>query len=65
MSQKLPVNNFEWIKDSSQFNEDFIKDIMKKVMKDTFLKLMFNIPKIYVNFLMICPFYQKEKLKSF
>ena len=25
MSQKLPVNNFEWIKDNSQFNEDFIK----------------------------------------
>ena len=25
-SQKLPVNNFEWIKDPSQFNEDFIKN---------------------------------------
>ena len=25
MSQKLLVNNFEWIKDTSQFNEDFIK----------------------------------------
>ena len=25
MSQKLPVNSFEWIKDTSQFNEDFIK----------------------------------------
>ena len=24
MSQKLPVNNFEWIKETSQFNEDFI-----------------------------------------
>ena len=22
MSQKLPVNNFEWIEDTSQFNED-------------------------------------------
>ena len=22
MSQKLPVNNFEWIKHTSQFNED-------------------------------------------
>ena len=27
MSQKLPVNNFEWVKDTSQFNEDFIKTI--------------------------------------
>ena len=24
-SQKLPVNNFEWIKDTAQFNEGFIK----------------------------------------
>ena len=24
MPQKLLVNNFEWIKDTSQFNEDFI-----------------------------------------
>ena len=26
MSQKLPVNNFEGIEDTSQFNEDFIKN---------------------------------------
>ena len=25
MSQKVPVNKFEWIEDTSQFNEDFIK----------------------------------------
>ena len=25
MLQKLPINNCEWIKDTSQFNEDFIK----------------------------------------
>ena len=25
MSQKLPANNFEWIKDTSQYNEDFAK----------------------------------------
>ena len=25
MSQKLPVNHFEWIEDTCQFNEDFIK----------------------------------------
>ena len=25
MSQKLPVNKFEWTEDTSQFNEDFIK----------------------------------------
>ena len=27
MSQKLPVNNFEWVKDTSQFNKDFIKKL--------------------------------------
>ena len=36
MSQKFPVNNFEWIKDTYQFNEDFIKTIMKKVMRNIF-----------------------------
>ena len=26
MSKKLPENNFEWIKETFQFNEDFIKN---------------------------------------
>ena len=26
MLLKLPVNNFEWIENTSQFNEDFIKN---------------------------------------
>ena len=26
ISQKLPVNNFEWIKDASKFNETCIKN---------------------------------------
>ena len=26
MSQNLPVNNFEWIKDTSQFNKVFMKN---------------------------------------
>ena len=25
MSRQLPINNFEWLKDSSQLNKDFIK----------------------------------------
>ena len=60
MPQKLPVNNFEWIKGTSQFYEDFIKNIMKKVVKDIFSKLMFNILKNFMNFKMINHFYQKE-----
>ena len=30
MSQDLPVNNFEQIKDTFQFNEDFIKNYNKE-----------------------------------
>ena len=29
-TQKLPVNNFEWIEDTTQFNEDFIKTYNKE-----------------------------------
>ena len=59
MSQKLPVNNFEWIKYTSQYNEDFIKNY-NEVMEDIFLKLMFNTLKTYMNFIMIDDFYRKE-----
>ena len=39
MSQKLPVNNFEWIKDTSQFNEDFIKNYNEEGNEGYFLKV--------------------------
>ena len=39
MLQKLPVNNFEWIKDSSQFNEDFIKSYNKERGEEFFLEV--------------------------
>ena len=55
-----PVNSFEWIKDTSQFMKISQKTIMKKVMKDIFLKFMFNILKNYMNFITIYHFYQKE-----
>ena len=58
--QKLSVNTFEWIKDTSQFNKDFIKTIIKKVMKDISSKLVFSILKNYMNFITICRFYLKE-----
>ena len=37
-SQKLPVNGFELVEELSQFNEDFIKIMMKIVIRDIFLK---------------------------
>ena len=38
MSQKFPVNGFEWVEDLSQFKEDFIKKFDAIVIWDTFLK---------------------------
>ena len=59
MLQKLPVNNFEWVKDTSQFKQDF-KKYYNEVMKDIFLRLMFNILNNYMNFTMIYHFCKKE-----
>ena len=57
MSQKLRVNNFKWIKDTSQFIEDFIKNNNEESNEGYFLEVVFNILKNYMNFLMICHFY--------
>ena len=46
MSQNLSVNNFEWIKDTSEFNEDLIKNYKEESDEGCFIyKLMFNILK--------------------
>ena len=58
MSQKLPVNGFKWIEDLSEFNERFIKFIMKIVIEDIFLKQMLSIRKILIK---IYHFQLKEK----
>ena len=48
MSQKLPVNNFEWIKDTSQFNEDFIKNYNEESDEGYFLEVDVQYPeKLY------------------
>ena len=39
MSQKLPVNNFEQIKDTSQFNKNFIKNCNEKNDEGYFLEV--------------------------
>ena len=45
MSQKLPVNNFEWIEDTSQFNEDFIKSYSKESNEGYFLEVNVDYPE--------------------
>ena len=62
--KKLRLNNFRWVEDISEFNQNFIKSYVMKVTKGIFLKVMFNILKIYIFSTMIYPFYLKEwKLK--
>ena len=39
MSQKLPVHNFEWIKDTSQFSEDFKKNYNEESDEGYFLEV--------------------------
>ena len=39
MSQKLPVNKFEWINDTSQFNGDFIEHYNQESDEGYFLKV--------------------------
>ena len=39
MSEKFPVNKFEWIEDTSQFNEDFIKDYNEESDEGYFLEV--------------------------
>ena len=56
MSQKLPVSKFEWIEDTFQFNEVFIKNYNEESDEGFFLKLMFNILKNYMTFTMIYHF---------
>ena len=60
MSRKLPVNGFKWVEEISKFKEDFIKAIMKRVIKDISLKFIFNIQKNCMSSITIYFFYEKE-----
>ena len=66
MSQKLPVNEFKLVKDTSRPDKKLnkfmkLKKIMMKiVIKDIILKQMLNILKIYMNCIVIHHSYQRE-----
>ena len=45
MSQKLPVYKFEWIKDTSQFDEDFIKNYNEETDEGYFLTVDVQYPE--------------------
>ena len=39
MLQQIPVNNFEWIKDASEFKEEFIKNYNEESYEGYFLEV--------------------------
>ena len=48
MWQNLLVNNFEWIKDTSQFNEDFIQNYNEESDEGYFLEVdVHNLQKLH------------------
>ena len=49
MSQKRPVNGFEWVEDLSQFKEDFIKNYDENSDQGYFLEVYVEYPKNLFN----------------
>ena len=45
MSQKLPVNNFKWVKDTSRINEDFTKNYNENSKKGYIFEVDVKYPK--------------------
>ena len=65
MSQKLPVNNFESIKDASQFDKDFIKNYNGESDDGYFLEVDVQYLEMLLGLSNICHIYLKEwKLKK-
>ena len=65
MSQKLPVNKFEWIEETSQFNEDFIKNYNKESDEGYFLEVDVQYPEKlheFRNNLLFLP--ERKKIKK-
>ena len=60
MSQKLPVTNFEWIEDTSQYNEDFTKNCNEESDEVYFLEVDVQYLEKYMNFIIIYHFYLRE-----
>ena len=61
MSQKLPVNSFEWVKNLSKFNEDFIKENDENSDKRYFLEVDLEYLKTLFNSNQDLPFLPERK----
>ena len=60
ISQKLPLNDSEWLEDTSQFNKDFIKNCNEENDEGYFLEVDVQNTENYMNLMMIYHFYLKE-----
>ena len=61
MSQKLPLNGFEWVEDLSQFKEDFIKNYDENSDKGYFLEVDVKYQKNLFNLHRDLPFLLERK----
>ena len=57
MSQKLPVNGFEWLEELSEFDKRFIKNYDKNSNKGYILEVAVEYPKIVFNLHSDLPFF--------
>ena len=65
MSQKLPINNFEWIEDISEFNESFIKNYNEESDEGYFLEGDVQYPESLHNLHNDLPFLpERMKIKK-
>ena len=56
MSQKLPVNNFRWFKNTSQFSHDFIKNYNGESDEGYFLEVDVQYLEKLINLHNVLPF---------
>ena len=60
MSQKLPVNNFKWVEDTSKINEKFIKSYYENSRKGYILEVDVKYPKELHDLYSNLPFLPKK-----
>ena len=61
MSQKLPVNGFEWVKELSKFNKNFIKNYDENSNKGYVLEVYLEYQKNCLIFIRSFDFYLKKR----
>ena len=59
-SQRLPLGNFKWVKETTEFNEDFIKSYNDDSDKEYFLEIYIQYPENLHNLPNNLPFLPKR-----